>query len=615
MCGVAGLVSGAPIPPMHATLSRLRHRGPDGSGSETLRVGRAHVWLGHTRLSILDLSEAGRQPICSQDGRWWLSYNGEIYNHLELRKNLSVSWRGHSDTETLVESLAAEGVDATLQRLNGIFAFAALDRVAGKLYLARDPFGVKPMYYAPTTEGGLAFASELRALRKLARPSEGLNAQALRAFLTLRFVPSPNTLIEGISRLPPGHLLVHELATGHEALHCYVRPAHERFRGTFDEAVEAYYALLSQAVARQLLSDVPVGVLLSGGVDSGLVAALAVRHAGRMRSYTVGFGEQHEACELAAAAETAGLLGLEHHPVCVTPEHLWQAFEQCVDVVEEPLGTPSILPMWHLARRARQHVTVVLTGQGSDEPWGGYRRYQAALWREHLPAPQWLGWLEPLLGRLPLPDALERGLASLPCTDRVQRFAHLYALFPARLRGRLTGSRDPGCALGSIRYWLDWLGAAGMRDVEAMMRIDVRLGLADNLLLYGDKISMAHSLEARVPMLDLELVKLIESLPVAYRVSLSGGKIAHRRAAERHLPAAIARRRKKGFLVPFGSWARTIWKERLAAILLGGDAPFGRRAVEQLWNEHVAGRRDWSYQLFALTSLFLWQAQQRRGFA
>ncbi len=267
MCGVAGLVSGAPIPPMHATLSRLRHRGPDGSGSETLRVGRAHVWLGHTRLSILDLSEAGRQPICSQDGRWWLSYNGEIYNHLELRKNLSVSWRGHSDTETLVESLAAEGVDATLQRLNGIFAFAALDRVAGKLYLARDPFGVKPMYYAPTTEGGLAFASELRALRKLARPSEGLNAQALRAFLTLRFVPSPNTLIEGISRLPPGHLLVHELATGHEALHCYVRPAHERFRGTFDEAVEAYYALLSQAVARQLLSDVPVGVLLSGGVD------------------------------------------------------------------------------------------------------------------------------------------------------------------------------------------------------------------------------------------------------------------------------------------------------------------------------------------------------------
>jgi asparagine synthase (glutamine-hydrolysing) len=346
VCGVAGLVSSAPIlHPMQPTLSRLRHRGPDGSGSESLRVGPAHVWLGHTRLSILDLSEAGRQPICSRDGRWWLSYNGEIYNHLELRKGLSVVWRGHSDTETLVESLAARGIDATLQRLNGIFAFAAVDSVAGKLYLARDPFGVKPMYYAAAKGGGLAFCSELRALRELASPAHGLSPQALRAFLTLRFVPSPNTLVPGIRRVPPGHMLVHEFTTRREALQCYVRPSRERFGGTLDEAVEGYYGLLSQAVKRQLLSDVPVGILLSGGVDSGLVAALAVRHAGRLPSYTVGFGAEHEACELAAAAETAALLGLEHHPVRVTPEQLWEAFERCVAAVEEPLGTPSILPM------------------------------------------------------------------------------------------------------------------------------------------------------------------------------------------------------------------------------------------------------------------------------
>jgi asparagine synthase (glutamine-hydrolysing) len=266
--------------------------------------------------------------------------------------------------------------------------------------------------------------------------------------------------------------------------------------------------------------------------------------------------------------------------------------------------------MWHLTQRAREDVTVVLTGQGSDEPWGGYRRYQAELWRERIPLPQFLGVLEPLLHRLRLPEPVERGLAALPIADRAQRFAQTYALFPTRLRADLTGSPDPGCAVSSIRYWLDWLGEGDRQNVQAMMAIDARLGLADNLLLYGDKISMAHSLEARVPMLDLELVAFIESLPIAYRVSLSGGKIAHKRAAERHLPAAIVRRRKKAFLVPFGAWSRTIWKERLAAILLSRDSLVDQRAVEQLWNEHSSGRRDWSNQLFALTSLFLWQAQQ-----
>ncbi len=503
MCGVLGLVSSSPIAHLpDAALDALRHRGPDGSGSESLRVGPAHAWLGHTRLSILDLSPAGHQPMRSQDGRWRVTYNGEIYNHLELRKELGVAWRGHSDTETLVECLAAWGLQATLPRLNGIFAFAALDVVAGKLYLVRDPFGVKPIYYSAADDGRLAFSSELRALRALDGTTAELNLQALRAFLTLRFVPSPNTLFERVKRLPPGHFLARELATGKNDLRCYTRYPAERFRGTLDEAVESYYALLSLAVKRQLLSDVPVGILLSGGVDSGLVAALAVEQAGKLPSYTVGFGADHEACELADAAETAVLLGLDHHAVIVTPDELWDAFENCVGAVEEPLGTPSILPMWHLARRARQDVTVVLTGQGSDEPWGGYRRYQAEIWRGRISFPHLLGLLGPLLRHLPaVPEFLERALASIPVADRAQRFAQIYAPFSPDLRQQLTGSPDPGCAAGSIRYWLDWLGASDMPDVQAMMAIDARMGLADNFLLYGDKISMAHSLEARVPML------------------------------------------------------------------------------------------------------------------
>ena len=615
VCGVVGTVSNSPLAYARDTALRaLRHRGPDGSGSESLRVGPAHVWLGHTRLSILDLSPAGHQPMRSHDGRWWVTYNGEIYNHLELRKELRTAWRGHSDTETLVECLAAWGLQATLPRLNGIFAFAALDVVANRLYLVRDPFGVKPIYYAAAGDGGLAFSSELRALPALDGAAPDPNLQALLAFLTLRFVPSPSTLFEGIKRLPPGHFLAKDLATGKDDLRCYTRYPAERFRGTLDEAVEGYYAQLSQAVKRQLLSDVPVGILLSGGVDSGLVAALAAEQAGKLPSYTVGFGADHDACELADAAETAALLGLDYHAVIVTPDELWNAFESCVAAVEEPLGTPSILPMWHLTRRAREDVTVVLTGQGCDEPWGGYRRYQAEIWRRRLPLPHLLGLLEPLLRHLPsVPELLERAVASIPVADRVQRFAQIYTPFSTDLREQLTGSREPGCAAGSIRYWLDWLGRSDLPDVQAMMAIDARMGLADNFLLYGDKISMAHSLEARVPMLDIELVKFVESLPVEYRVSARGGKIAHKLAAARHLAPAIVNRRKKSFLAPFGTWSRTLWKDRVADILLDPQARawawFKRAAVERLLSEHLSGRRDRSEQLFALTSLFLWSRQ------
>ena len=607
MCGVVGIVSDSPSRAARApVLEKLRHRGPDASGSQDLRVGRAHAWLGHTRLSILDLSDAGAQPMASRDGRWWLSYNGEIYNHLELRRELALAWRGHSDTETLVECLAAWGLEATVPRLNGIFAFAAIDTVAQRLYLVRDPFGVKPMYYA--ADGAeFAFSSELRTLAK----KREINPQALRAFLTLRFVPSPNTLFRGIHRLAAGHFLVRELATGENAMRCYAHHPEERFQGTLEDAVEGYSERLERAVKRQLLSDVPVGMFLSGGVDSAIVAAIAREHAGKLPSYSVGFGPDHDACELADAADTAALLGLEHHSIRVTPEDMWGALESSVAAVEEPLGTVSILAMWHLARRAREDVTVVLTGQGSDEPWGGYQRYQAELWRERIPFPSLLAPLAPIARRVPaLPPFVERALDCIPVADRAQRFINAYALFSAEQRRRLTGSPEPGCAAGSIRYWLDWLGEADMPGVQAMMAIDARMGLADNLLLYGDKISMAHSLEARVPILDVELVRYVESLPLEYRVSLRGGKIAHKLAAARRLPPAIVERRKKPFMVPFGTWARGVWKERVAEVVLDpGFRWFDAAGRNRIFHEHLAGHRDWGQQLFALTSLSLWSRQ------
>jgi asparagine synthase (glutamine-hydrolysing) len=492
-----------------------------------------------------------------------------------------------------------------------MFAFGALDLVAGKLYLVRDPFGVKPVYYSVARDGSLAFASELRSLRALDDRVPQLDLDALQAFLTLRFVPSPNTLLEGIRRLPPGHFLVRELASGQDDLHCYTRYPTDRFRGTLDDAVDAYSTLLSQALKRQLLSDVPVGIFLSGGVDSGLLAALAVEQLGELPSYTVGFGVAHHECELADAAETAAVLGLKHHAVTVTAEDLWDALENCVSAVEEPLGSDSIPPMWHLAKRAREDVTVVLTGQGSDEPWGGYRRYQGEIWRDRLPFPSLLALLDPVIRPLPkVPEFLVRAVASIPVADRAQRFEQAYALCFPSTRRELTGTSEAGYAADAIHYWLDWLGSKDIAGVEAMMAIDTRMGLADDLLLYGDKISMAHSLEARVPMLDIELVRFVESLPTDYRVCLRGGKIAHKIAAARHLPRLIVNRRKRSFRMPFGTWAATIWKDRVAHILLDPAAPqwawLDRQAVEHLWREHVSGRRDQSRQLLALLSFCIW---------
>jgi len=617
MCGIAG-VTGSRVQNdtgLRESLSRLARRGPDSFGQQRLESCGQSLWFGATRLAILDLSPAGHQPMASRDGRWWVTFNGEIYNHLDLRKQLNLDWRGHSDTETLVECIAAWGLEQTLPRLNGMFAFGALDVAAGRLYLARDPFGVKPLYYSLANDGSLAFSSEVKALLPLASEApQKLDIQAFRAFLTLRFVPSPNTLLEGIKRLPPGHFLVRELGTGRDDLQCYTRYPSERFRGTLDDAVEAYYVLLSRAVKRQLLSDVPLGVFLSGGVDSGLVAALAVEQVGKLPCYTVGFDPGHDECELADAGETAAVLGLEHRPMTVTAEDLWNAFEYCIAAVEEPLGTTSVLPMWHLARRAREDVTVVLTGQGSDEPWGGYRRYQAEIWRDRMPFPSLLALLGPVLRHLPgVPEFLTRAVASIPVADRAQRFEQAYALCFPSMRRQLTGAPEPGYAANAIRYWLDWLDSTNISGVEAMMAIDTRMGLADDLLLYGDKISMAHSLEARVPMLDIELVRFVESLPIDYRVSLRGSKIAHKIAATRHLPPLIVNRRKKGFLVPFGKWAATIWKDRIAHILLDPSASqwayLNRHAVEHLWKEHVSGRRDRSRQLFALLSFCVWWRQ------
>jgi len=606
MCGVAGLLShGGASWDRDAVLARIAHRGPDAQGAEHIRCKGADVLLGHARLSILDLSEAGAQPMISRDGRWWIIFNGEVYNHMALRQGVDVRFRGHSDTESIVESLSHRGIDATLPMLNGMYAFAALDRRAGKLHLARDPFGIKPLYLHDSGDR-LCFASEIGALRAMGVEAR-LDQDALQTFLTLRYTPSPQTLLRGVQRLAPGHLLTYDIVKKTRSLSCFSEPQSARFEGSREDAIQAYEGALRAAVERQLLSDVPVGLLLSGGIDSALIAAMSKEVGTTLTGFTVGFGNDHDECEISDAAHTAQVLGIPHRSVTVTPESMWDALPEIVSSVEEPLGTTSILPMWALVKRAREEVTVVLTGQGSDEPWGGYRRYQQELIRDLAPGAVWRG-----LGKLPrpgrLPEALRRGLRSIPTRDTAERFVQTYTLFDAAERERLTGSGSDGIALERVRHWLAWQAGGSLPNAEQQLRIDARLNLSDDLLIYGDKISMAVALEARVPMLDIELMRLIESFPIELKVGLRRTKIVHKAMAERYLPSSIVHRKKKGFQVPFGDWCRGIWRDRVGETLLSPGAPhldhLDVAGVRQIWDAHQRGDR--SREVFSLLVFAIW---------
>jgi len=617
MCGLLGYVSPSSVAYKQEAVTSLAHRGPDDSGTIITRAKDKEVLLGHTRLSILDLSPAGAQPMQSKDGRWWVSYNGEIYNHLDLRSTLGIEFNGHSDTETLVELISAFGVHDVLSRLNGMFAFCALDLKEGKLYLVRDPFGIKPLYYCQNGDD-TAFASEIRALSEMGVNTKRLDENALQLFLTLQFTPSPATLMHSVKRLAPGHVLELDIETGDLTTFCYLSPPTGKFQGGKKEAVSAYKTELGKSIERQLLSDVPVGLLLSGGIDSALAAALAKDAGHEIPCFTVGYGEEHYECEISDARETARVLGLPFHHVEVSPQEMLNALPDIIKSIEEPLGAPSVMPMWFLSRKAREGVKVVLTGQGTDEPWGGYRRYQVEMIRALMPFP-FLWKLASTVGGagFSVPDTVERGLRTLSVGDIAGRIVEACALFSASERSQLSGSADDAGAGDSVRYWLEEMQAGSLQGADAMMRLDARMNLADNLLLYGDKISMAASLEARVPMLDIDLVRFVESLPLKYRIGLFKSKIVHKQMAEQYLPSEIVHRKKKGFHVPFGDWCRGPWKAFVGDILLSADSPhfpiLNRGFIEKIWGEHLQSRPDRSRQVFALFVLALWWREVLEG--
>ncbi len=634
MCGIAGTVGLRPPRDGAPLLDALAHRGPDGHGTHRDTVDGVPVWLGHTRLAVLDPRPEGAQPVTSRDGRWVVVHNGEIVNHRRLRRALGGPFRTETDAETLAEALARWGLLGTLAALDGMFAFAALDRRLGQLHLARDPFGIKPLYLAPLPGGRWAFASEVRALARLDGVDLRPSTRALRTYLALRHVPSPDTMWRGVRRLRPGHVVSVAVRDGRPRERGYDEGPAEPFAGTAREATEAVRAALERAVRRHLLADVPLGMLLSGGLDSAAVAALAARAGAAPPSFTVGFGAGHPECEIDAAAASAAALGLSHAPVRTEPDRLWQALVEAADAVEEPLATSSMAALLPLVRRARRDVTVVLTGQGNDEPWGGYRRHQLELLRGCAPGPltraatvaasvggaagPWVRRWGPAPGGLgphvaSLHDAAERGLRALVHPGLARRMLEAQALFHAGERRALVGDADPGAALERLDGWLRLVGHGP--PAARVLAVDVRMGLADDLLLVADKVAMHVGLELRVPLLDRSLMRLVESLPLRLRVRPGRSKITFRRAVAGLVPDAVLRRPKRGFPIPLGTLARGPWREPMEALLLDDASPLrdllDRRGVRAVWDEHQDRRRDRSRQLMGLVGLALWARRQR----
>ncbi|WP_051563837.1 asparagine synthase (glutamine-hydrolyzing) [Enterovibrio calviensis] len=611
MCGIAGTVN---IPFSQQQLQVISHRGPDSSGLEVVNFPRAKAYIGHTRLSILDTSSAGSQPIYSRCGRWLLSFNGEIYNHHDIRNLLNINFDSSSDTHTLVESIARFGVVETCKKLNGMFGFCAIDLKMSKLYLARDNFGIKPIYYY-CNENTFAFSSEVRFLTKELKIASDVSLSSVQEFFSTRFVASPNTLLSEVKRVKPGSVLEYDLSSCKlTSENVFISLESQPFQGSIDEAVEQYQVKLQEAVSRQLLSDVPVGMLLSGGVDSALVAAMAADSGVKLPCYSVGFGPDFAECELNNAKHTAEVLGLSFNEVLVTPDELLNSFSHIAKSIEEPLGTTSVLPMWSLVHAAKKDVSVVLTGQGTDEPWGGYNKYQVEVIRQYL---NLSGFWKVIKKLSPSPlyrnESYRRAIFSLAAKDVPSRIIYASSLFSEDSRHQLCGSRDSGNLKESLGFWVNWAQSGKLTQAELLMQVDSRMSLADDLLLYADKLSMHVSLETRVPMLDIELVKFVESLPVDYKIGFRKGKIVHKRMAEKYLPSSIVHRKKLGFNVPFSTWSRGIWKHYIEEHLLTENLPHfnivNREAVLDIWYRHQSGKEDLGKQLFSLMMFALWSQE------
>jgi asparagine synthase (glutamine-hydrolysing) len=617
MCGIAGQFNFQRHEPVEReTIVRMArsiaHRGPDDEGFFIA----GPVGLGFRRLSIIDLA-GGHQPMSNSEGTVWIIFNGEIYNYKELRAELQSKgheFRTNSDTEVIIHGYEEWGSDV-FNHLNGMFGLAVWDVQKERLVLARDAMGIKLIYYK-IENGTLTFGSEIRAILAAQESRPNVDPTALNLFLRFRYTPSPLTIFQGIRKLAPGTMLVVEKGQCREERWYNFSPTPFPTPKKKEEAVSELLELYRGAVKRHLLSDVPVGVLLSGGLDSGLLLALMNEQGGPWPAYTIGYGESFEDDELSDAAVTAGLLGARHVKVKLDQTEFERALPKIVECLEEPIATSSIVPMYFVSQRARQDVKVALIGQGPDELFGGYTRHLGihyGNWWRGLP-PGLRSMAGFAVNRLPRNETLKRGVRSLSAADRLKRYQDVFSLAPPEtIDGLFREDVLPdGDRHELVGYW-DALRPQMEHTDElgGFQLLEIRSSLPDELLMYGDKLSMAHSLEVRVPYLDRTVVEYGQRLSANLKVRNGTRKWLHRQICQRYLSPRILKGKKRGFAANVvDQWFRSSLNGMHREVLLDESSlMFGLlnpTPVRRLLEGHQSGRQDNHKLLFSLVMLEQW---------
>lgn len=620
MCGIAGRVNfktGAPVDPalVHGMCDLIAHRGPDGSGIWV----DGPVGLGHRRLAIIDLSPAGRQPMSDASGQVWVTFNGEIYNFLELRQELESRghhFRSRTDTEVLIAAYLEFGVDC-LSKLRGMYAFALWDAPKRRFFAARDRLGKKPLHYWIDRDG-LAFASEPKAF--LADPGFEMraNPEAIFEYLTYQYVPSPLSAFQGVAKLPPAHYLLIEDGTITTARYWKLSYS-KKVKLTEEEACEALIAELREAVRLRLISDVPLGAFLSGGVDSSLIVALMAELSGRVRTFSIGF-EESDFDELPYARLVAKRYGTEHCEMVVRPD-VTEIIPKLVWHYNEPYADASAIPTYCVSQMTRQHVTVALNGDAGDENFGGYRRYipdPATARFDRLPSPVRRG-VSAVAERVPVtrqtPGFSNRAARWLKRMSEAaeHRYARRITHFHPELQHEICAPQFvERLAAGEAfaRLSAQYRGSDALDDLDAMLDVDVNTYLPDCLLVKVDIASMAHGLEARSPMVDHVFMEFAAALPSSMKVRNGVSKHILKRAARPFLPDENIDRAKRGFSIPLAPWFRGEFGTLAADVLLDGRLAqrgyFHMDVVRRLLDEHRRGVTTWQKQLWNLLMLEYW---------
>lgn len=628
MCGIVGLlrIGHQDGPVDQGLLDRMTdsliHRGPDDRGTWQ----DEHVGLGHRRLSIIDLSPAGRQPMGNEDGSIQLVFNGEIYNFRELRASFSLDEKGHcfrsrTDTEVLLH-LYEELGPQVVEHLNGMFAFGIWDARASLLHLARDPFGVKPLFYS--FDGNIfRFASEIKALLVDPAVSRTLSIQALHDFLSLNYIPGSQTAFADIHEVPPGTWLTVDATSGALTTHQFWQLSYDdSVHLSFSRTIEQVRDLMAQAVGRQLVADVPVGVMLSGGLDSSALVAFMSHHRNEpVHTYSVGF-EESSFNELPFARIVAKHFGTIQSEVVITASHVRELLPAYLRSIDEPYGDGSAIPTYYVCQLAREDVTVVLSGEGGDEIFAGYdthAAYKAAHWAAMIPGAIRRMFIEPLVYRLPvshkklsLEFKLKRFLGGL---DLPPAEAHFWWRVVLDERAKLALYTDGLCERTklepSVRFFNAlYRNSAPADPLKRLLAIDSGLFLPDDLMIKNDRMSMANSLEARVPFTDPDLVRFLASVPSTRLLPGLKKKHLMRKALEGILPPAIIHKKKVGLEMPYSHWLRHDLKDLLVQYLsperIQASGLFRPSAIQHLVSAHLDGQADHGRPLWGLLNYMMW---------